>query len=29
MALRTAFTELLGLRHPVALAPMGGPALRT
>ena len=26
MALRTAFTELLGLRHPVALAPMGGSA---
>jgi len=26
MALRTAFTELLGLRHPLALAPMGGSA---
>jgi nitronate monooxygenase len=26
MALRTAFTELFGLRHPVALAPMGGSA---
>jgi len=26
MALRTAFTEMLGLRHPVALAPMGGSA---
>jgi len=26
MTLRTAFTELLGLRHPVALAPMGGSA---
>ncbi len=26
MALRTAFTELLGLRHPIALAPMGGSA---
>ena len=24
MALRTAFTELLSLRHPIALAPMGG-----
>ena len=24
MALRTAFTEMLGLRHPVALASMGG-----
>jgi nitronate monooxygenase len=24
--LRTAFTELLGLRHPIALAPMGGSA---
>ena len=23
MALRTAFTELLGLRYPIALAPMG------
>ena len=26
MALRTAFTELLGLGHPIALAPMGGSA---
>jgi nitronate monooxygenase len=26
MALRTAFTELLGLCHPIALAPMGGSA---
>jgi nitronate monooxygenase len=26
MALCTAFTELLGLRHPIALAPMGGSA---
>jgi nitronate monooxygenase len=26
MALRTALTELLGLRHPIALAPMGGSA---
>jgi nitronate monooxygenase len=26
VALRTAFTELFGLRHPVALAPMGGAA---
>ena len=26
MALRTAFTELFGLRHPIALAPMGGAA---
>jgi nitronate monooxygenase len=26
MALRTAFTELLGVRHPIALAPMGGSA---
>jgi nitronate monooxygenase len=26
MTLRTAFTEQLGLRHPVALAPMGGSA---
>lgn len=26
MALRTAFTELLGLRYPIALAPMGGAA---
>jgi nitronate monooxygenase len=26
MALRTAFTELFGLRYPVALAPMGGSA---
>ncbi|MBL1074292.1 nitronate monooxygenase [Nocardia sp. 2] len=26
MALRTAFTELFDLRHPVALAPMGGSA---
>ena len=26
MTLRTAFTELLGLRHPIALAPMGGSA---
>jgi nitronate monooxygenase len=26
MALRTAFTELLGLRYPIALAPMGGSA---
>jgi nitronate monooxygenase len=26
VALRTAFTELIGLRHPVALAPMGGSA---
>jgi len=26
VALRTAFTELFGLRHPVALAPMGGSA---
>jgi nitronate monooxygenase len=24
MALRTAFTELLGITHPIALAPMGG-----
>jgi hypothetical protein len=26
MALRTAFTELFGIRHPIALAPMGGSA---
>src|ERR1700722_7349381 len=26
MALRTAFTELLGVAHPIALAPMGGSA---
>ena len=26
MPLHTPFTELLGLRHPVALAPMGGSA---
>ncbi|GAA4557085.1 NAD(P)H-dependent flavin oxidoreductase [Planotetraspora kaengkrachanensis] len=26
MALSTAFTELLGVRHPIALAPMGGSA---
>jgi nitronate monooxygenase len=26
MALRTAFTELLGLGQPIALAPMGGSA---
>jgi nitronate monooxygenase len=26
MTLSTAFTELFGIRHPVALAPMGGPA---
>jgi nitronate monooxygenase len=26
VALRTAFTELFGLRHPIALAPMGGAA---
>ncbi len=26
MALRTAFTELFSLRHPIALAPMGGAA---
>src|SRR6266511_2040544 len=26
MALSTAFTELLGMRHPIALAPMGGSA---
>lgn len=26
MALRTAFTELFGLRYPIALAPMGGSA---
>jgi len=26
MALRTAFTELLGIAHPIALAPMGGSA---
>lgn len=26
MALRTTFTESLGLRHPIALAPMGGSA---
>jgi nitronate monooxygenase len=26
VALRTAFTELFGLRHPIALAPMGGSA---
>jgi len=26
MTLRTAFTELLGVRHPIALAPMGGAA---
>src|SRR5262245_6342854 len=26
MALTTAFTELLGVRHPIALAPMGGSA---
>lgn len=26
MTLRTAFTDLLGLRHPIALAPMGGQA---
>ena len=24
MALSTAFTELFGVRHPIALAPMGG-----
>lgn len=26
MALMTEFTELFGVRHPIALAPMGGPA---
>jgi len=26
MALRAPFTELFSLRHPIALAPMGGPA---
>src|SRR5471032_2489750 len=26
MTLRTAFTELLGVQHPIALAPMGGAA---
>ena len=26
MALRTAFTELMGVRHPIALAPMSGTA---
>jgi nitronate monooxygenase len=26
MALRTAFTELVGVRHPIVLAPMGGSA---
>jgi nitronate monooxygenase len=26
MALSTAFTELLAVRHPIALAPMGGSA---
>jgi nitronate monooxygenase len=26
MALTTAFTELFSLRHPIALAPMGGSA---
>ncbi|WP_433203265.1 nitronate monooxygenase [Dactylosporangium sp. CS-047395] len=26
MALATAFTELLGVQHPLALAPMGGSA---
>jgi nitronate monooxygenase len=26
MALSTAFTEMLGIRHPIALAPMGGSA---
>jgi enoyl-[acyl-carrier-protein] reductase (NADH) len=26
MALRTAFTELCGVRHPIALAPVGGSA---
>jgi nitronate monooxygenase len=26
MALSTAFTEMFGLRHPIALAPMGGSA---
>ncbi|MEV4345190.1 nitronate monooxygenase [Actinoplanes sp. NPDC049596] len=26
MAMRTAFTEMFGLRHPIALAPMGGTA---
>lgn len=26
MAFRTAFTELMGVRHPIALAPMGGTA---
>ena len=26
MALSTAFTELLGVRHPIALAPMGDTA---
>ena len=26
MALRTAFTELFGIAHPIALAPMGGSA---
>ena len=24
MALTTAFTEMFGVRHPIALAPMGG-----
>jgi nitronate monooxygenase len=26
MTLRTAFTELFSLQHPIALAPMGGSA---
>ncbi|GAA2634650.1 hypothetical protein GCM10010399_79160 [Dactylosporangium fulvum] len=26
MALSTRFTELFGVRHPIALAPMGGSA---
>jgi nitronate monooxygenase len=26
MALSTAFTEMFGIRHPIALAPMGGSA---
>jgi len=26
MALSTAFTELFSVQHPIALAPMGGPA---
>src|ERR1019366_1871419 len=29
MTLRTAFTELVGVRHPIALAPMGGTGQRS